>query len=436
MNRYAIVAITFLAQMCLGCSYAWSMFVGSFQARYGIDTAYAQMGFGVMIATFAFLTPFTGRLQDHFGPRKVAVAGALLFSAGLILGGAWANTFAKFLLTLGVMTGLGLGSVYPCILATCVKWFPERKGLISGLAVAGYGIGAAILTWLTSAMLNTGAPLWLQGLLMRFGARFSDKGTVAVDSYLVWLGIIMGTIVLAGALSLSLPRSAASAKGGATAGAGGIPWGDGRLWGMFLGFLAGTFAGLMAIANMGQLAEWKGALPAAALGGIVFNLVNAAGRITWGGLSDRLGGRASMATGLILQGLAMAAMILVPGKAGQSYWPFYLLAACYGFLYANNFSLYPAECARLWGPQRLGAVYGVVFFAFGIAGLLGPAIGGYIRDMYQSYNYAMMLAAAVCGLGAIVVVRMVKPRAVSAAQPEAGLVGEQLRPVPTSRSSR
>ncbi len=412
MNRYAILAITFVAQMCLGCSYAWSMFVASFKARYNIDTGYAQLGFGVMLATFAFLTPFTGKLQDRFGPRKVAVVGSFVFAAGFILGGVWADTFWKFLLTLGVMSGLGLGSVYPCILATCVKWFPARKGLISGMAVAGYGAGAVALSWLSDAMLNKGAPQGLQNFLANFGATFSEKGTVPVTVYLTWLGVVMGVIVLIGALSLSLPESARGAKGAAAvAAAGGIPWGDIRLWGMFLAFLAGTFAGLMAIANIKQIGVWKGVpLAVAGFGGILFNLANACGRISWGGLSDKFGGRASMIAGLILQGIAMVVITQVPGHTATSNWPFYLLAICYGFLYANNFALYPAECARIWGPARLGAVYGVVFFAFGIAGLLGPYLGGKILDVYKSYDYALWLAAVICWIGAIIIAMMVKTK--------------------------
>lgn len=418
MNRYAILVITFVAQMCLGCSYAWSMFVASFKAKYGIDTAYAQLGFGVMLATFAFLTPFTGKLQDRFGPRKVATIGAIIFGAGFYLGGTWANDFWKFLFTLGVMSGLGLGSVYPCILATCVKWFPNRKGLVSGLAVAGYGLGAMVLTWLSDAMLNKGVPMALQNFLATFGATFSDKGTVPVNVYLTYLGLVMGVIVLAGALSLSLPESSRGAKGAAAAAAaGGIPWSDIRLWGMFLAFLCGTFAGLMAIGNIKQIGEWKGVLAAAATGGILFNLANAIGRVTWGGLSDKLGGRQSMIAGLVLQGIAMGVMTLVPGHIAGNAWPFYLLAICYGFLYANNFALYPAECARIWGPARLGAVYGVVFFAFGIAGLLGPYTGGKILEMTKSaampkgsYTYALWIAAVACWLGAIIIATMVKPR--------------------------
>ena len=357
-----MLAITFVAQMCLGCSYAWSVFVGALKDKYAVTTAQAVLFFGIMIATFAFITPFSGKLQDRFGPRKVSLVGALFFGAGFILAGQWANNFWELALTLGVMSGLGLGSVYPCILATCVKWFPARKGLISGLAVAGYAFGAVVISWLGEQMLFKGTPLFLQKILAVFGAKFTDlviagkpcHDVVPVDQLLTWLGVVMGIIVLLGAASLSVPQAGQGKTGSGAPQPAGVPWGDIRLWGMYGAFFSGTFAGLMAIANMKQIAGSRGVpLAYAALGVMLFNIANAIGRVTWGGLTDKIGGRASMIAGLILQGIAMGTITLVPAVVGGSNWPFYVLAVCFGFLYANNFVLYPAECARLWGPQRL-----------------------------------------------------------------------------------
>lgn len=439
MNRYAILVITFVAQMCLGCSYAWSVFVGALKDKYSVTTAQAVLFFGIMIATFSFITPFSGKLQDRFGPRKVSLIGALFFAAGFILAGKWANNFWELALTLGVMSGLGLGSVYPCILATCVKWFPTRKGLISGMAVAGYAFGAVVISWLAEQMLFKGTPQFLQNVLGPFGAKFVDltiagkscHNVVPVDQLLTWLGVVMGVIVLLGAVSLSVPQAAQKKAGSGTPLAAGVPWGDIRLWGMYGAFFAGTFAGLMAISQMKQIGASRGvAIAYAAFGVMLFNIANAVGRVTWGGLTDKIGGRASMIAGLILQGIAMATITLVPAVVGGSNWPFYLLAICFGFLYANNFVLYPAECARLWGAQRLGAVYGFVFSAFGFAGLLGPYTGGKFYDLtvdpatkQGSYTYALWIAAVVCWIGAAVIAATVKSKPEDAAQPVAVAAG-------------
>jgi MFS transporter, OFA family, oxalate/formate antiporter len=472
MNRYAILAITFVAQMCLGCSYAWSVFAMALKERYTIEPWQAMSFFSVMIACFAFTTLLSGPLQDRFGPRKVSIVGSLFFGAAFVLGGTWAKDYYQLLLTLGVMSGLGLGSVYPCILATCVKWFPTKKGLISGMAVSGYAFGAVCITWLAERMLFTGAPKWLENLLVVFGAKLIavDAGGkvltgTSVDLLLTWLGVVMGIIVLAGALSLSVPPSPARTTGPRAAPTEPMPWGDIRLWGLFGGFFVGSLAGLMVVSNMKQIGLAKGIL-AAAFGVMLFNVASAVGRISWGWISDRIGGRASMIAGLVLQGVAMAAILLfsdvpvekkapppsiavlaqrqaqirvaaaaiapavtsmttapapsvaapAPQETRSIDYAFYLLAICVGFFYANNFSLYPAEVAKTWGANRMGAIYGVVFSAFGFAGLAGPTAAAWIFGKTGTYNTACIISAVLCLIGAGVIALTVKSSAGIATQ--------------------
>jgi OFA family oxalate/formate antiporter-like MFS transporter len=467
VNRYIMLTMTFVAQMCLGCSYAWSVFAMALKEQYAIEPWQAMSFYSVSTATFAFTTLLSGRLQDRFGPREISIIGGLLYGGGYALGGAWAHTYGELLLTLGVMPGLGLGAIYPCILATCVKWFPASKGLIAGLAVSGYALGAVCVTWVAERLLFTGAPAWLQGFLGWFGAKFLSVrvgGTVisgtSVDLLLTWLGVVVSVIVVAGAVSLSVPREERAEAGARRRQGQPLPWRDTRLWGLFGGFFAGSLAGVMVVTNMKQIGATKGIM-AAAFGIMLFNVFSAGGRVSWGWISDRIGGRRSMILGLLLQGSAMLAIpgfADVPVEKKQSApsiaaiarvqaaapcgaveaargaaavgtgsasgtrlvdWMFYVLAACFGFFYANNFALYPAEVARIWGEQRMGAIYGVVFSAFAFAGLAGPTAAAWIFGRTGTYNTACVLAALLCAIGAGVVALAVRTRPNAVSQAEA-----------------
>ena len=462
-----MLAMTFVAQMCLGCSYAWSVFAVAIREQYAIEPWQAMSFYSVLTATFAFTTLVSGSLQDRFGPRAVSIVGGLLYGGGYALGGAWAHSYGALLLTLGVMPGLGLGANYPCILATYVKWFPASKGLIAGLAVSGYALGAVCITWLAERLLFTGAPGWLQGLLGWFGARFLSVhvgGTVvsgtSVDWLLTWLGVVVGVIVVAGAASLSVPRAERAETGARSRQGQPMPWRDARLWGLFGGFFAGSLAGVMVVTNMKQIGATKG-IVAAAFGIMLFNVFSAVGRVSWGWISDRIGGRRSMILGLLLQGAAMFVVLgfaevpvekkqpapsiatvarvqaaeaggatdsagggrrtvpAAPNEARLVDWMFYLLAASFGFFYANNFALYPAEVARIWGAQRMGAIYGVVFSAFAFAGLAGPTAAAWIFGRTGTYNTACVLAAVLCAIGAGVVALAVRTRPAVVSQAEA-----------------
>lgn len=446
MNRYLMLAMTFAAQMCLGCSYAWSVFAMALKEQYAIEPWQAMSFYSVSTAAFALTTLVSGPLQDRFGPRAISVVGGLLYGGGYALGGAWADTYAELLLTLGLMPGVGLGAIYPCILATCVKWFPAHKGLISGLAVSGYALGAVCVTWIAERLLFAGSPAWLQTLLGWFGGSLLSahvdgqvlSGT-SVDLLLTWLGVVVGVIAVAGALSLSVPQPQREATGPRASPRQPMPWRDRRLWGLFGGFFAGSLAGVMVVTNMKQIGATKG-IVGAAFGIMLFNIFSAAGRVSWGWISDWIGGRRSMVLGLLLQGMAMllvlafaeapvqqkqtglsiatiartqqmhadatASALAVQAAPPQTRlvdWMFYILAASFGFFYANNFSLYPAEVARIWGAQRMGAIYGVVFSAFALAGLAGPTTAAWIVSWTGTYNTACVLAATLCATGACVI---------------------------------
>ena len=187
MRKYVVLTASVVMQLCLGGTYAWSAFVPALMDRYGLSSAQTQTIFGCTIAAMSLSMVVSGRLQERHGPRLVAVIGALLYAGGYLLASASAGQYTLLLLGIGLLAGTGIGFAYVCPLATCIKWFPERKGLITGVAVAGYGAGAIVLSALAEV-------LFARGLDVLVVFR--------------WIALGYGAVVFLGALLLSVPPNA------------------------------------------------------------------------------------------------------------------------------------------------------------------------------------------------------------------------------------
>ncbi|MHC5156745.1 MAG: MFS transporter, partial [Planctomycetota bacterium] len=147
MNRWLVVVGALLIQLCLGAIYAWGAFTGALQDPEGpfvFTATQTSWIFSAGLASFAFTMILAGRLQDKYGPRIIAIIGGLMLGAGYIIASFTGTSFVLMLLFVGVLGGAGIGMGYVCPIAACVKWFPDLKGLITGLAVAGFGAGAFI----------------------------------------------------------------------------------------------------------------------------------------------------------------------------------------------------------------------------------------------------------------------------------------------------
>lgn len=182
MNRRIVVLGAVLIQVCLGAVYAWSLFNQPLIEKYGWEAAGVVLTFSITIATMAVCTIIAGKIQDKIGPRWVATAGGILLGIGLLLASK-ATTLTQLYLFYGIIGGAGIGTAYVCPLATCVKWFPDKRGLISGIAVAGFGAGALIFK-----------PLILSFL-----------PSVGVSSTFMYLGLIYMVAIILGAQLLVVP---------------------------------------------------------------------------------------------------------------------------------------------------------------------------------------------------------------------------------------
>ena len=150
MNRWYVVVGAILIQLCLGAIYAWSVFTPKLTAADGVykfSAGQAAWVFSVGLLVFAIATIVSGRIMGKVGPKRIAAIGGIILGVGYILGGFLGNTFVEQFIFIGVIGGAGIGLAYVVPIAVGVKWFPDKKGMVAGLAVAGFGFGATI--WVT-----------------------------------------------------------------------------------------------------------------------------------------------------------------------------------------------------------------------------------------------------------------------------------------------
>jgi OFA family oxalate/formate antiporter-like MFS transporter len=408
-NRWFVVIGAILIQLCLGAIYAWSVFTPKLvEANW--TKAETQAVFAAGLALFAIVMVIAGRLLPKWGPRKLAFSGGIVLGLGYLLAGLFGGTnFWSIFFFIGIIGGSGIGLAYVVPIAVGMRWFPDKKGLITGLAVAGFGFGAMLWVKLAGAWGNLIANLGLSTTFTIYGVVFF--ATVMIGG--IWMvfppegwkpegwnppekldtktGKTVSVTNMASAQMLKTPQ----------------------YYMILLTFAFGASAGLMSIGLMKlfpmQALTASGFSPAAASGiagtamAVFFSLANGFGRIAWGAMSDKLGRRNSIMIMMATQGVVV---ILFQWMAGTPAL-LYLGATLIGFNFGGNFALFPTITADTFGAKFIGQNYGWVFLAYGIGGIFGPILGGKLGDMGN-----FPLAFTICGILCLVaagIIAMVKP---------------------------
>ncbi len=369
-----------LIQLSLGAIYAWSVFAKPLQTS-GWSTADTQWPFTVGLVTFALVMVYAGRKLYVFGPQKLTAAGGILLGLGYLLAGIMGgDSFWPTLIGVGLLGGAGIGLGYVVPIAVGMQWFPDKKGLITGVAVAGFGLGAMIWVKL--------AGTW-GGLIADFGI----GGT-----FMIYGGVFM-ILVLIGSLWMRFPPEFVPPKPDQKGGKFDFHSDEmihtRQYWSIFSTFAIGATAGLMCIGLMKQfpsqalIASGMGNLQADATAGtamVIFAIFNAIGRIGWGKISDIIGHAVNCdhqgrKTSLVIMAASQGLFVMAfPYFAGMEYM-LYLFAALIGFNFGGNFALFPAITTDTFGHKFFGQNYGYVFLAYGLGGTIGPMLGGYLGDM-------------------------------------------------------
>jgi len=388
-NRWLVVLGAILIQLALGALYAWSVFTRILTDPEGIYQFTATQTawiFSAGLATFAAVMILAGRWLARVGPRRLTVLGGLFLGLGFVLGGFFGTSFWAQFVCIGLIAGAGIGLGYVVPIAVGVKWFPDKKGMITGLAVAGFGFGATIWVKLAGS--------WFGGLL-NYAEVF---GLPPVQSVFVIYGIVFAALVLLGSVVMVNPpedyRPAgwspeASAKTGSLGAAGFEPGQmlkTPQFYSIWVVFLSSAIAGLMVIYCIKLFGidalEFRGVTNAGLTTETAvawLAIFNGLGRILWGMISDRIGRKSAIIIMSLAQGAAMLMTYHVFINTGLT--TGLIVAACLiGFNYGGIFALFPAITADWFGNKEVGRNYGWVFSAYGVAGIVGPLLAGVFKD--------------------------------------------------------
>ena len=445
MNRWLVVVGGILVQLCLGAIYAWSAFTARLTnpETFNFTKTETQWIFAVGLASFAvFMALIAGKWQAKVGPRIVAITGGLIMGLGYVLASFAPNDHSAFwwiLIGVGLLGGAGIGFAYVCPIAALVKWFPDKKGLITGLAVAGFGFGALIWVKLTGGF--TFGPVKLSGNWAGlYGMGWTVQEIFRLYGVLFAVFVGLGALVLVNPPKDWLPHGwtpppSTEASSGGTSFTVGQMVATPQYWGLFLTFVFGATAGLMVIGvirlfGMDALQQ-SGIEKATAITitgtamGLFYALFNGLGRIVWGWASDFLGRRNAIALMSLLQGVMMIAFYWI----GASEWGLYIGAAVIGFNFGGNFALFPAATADYFGNKAVGTNYPLVFLAYGVGGIVGPILGGRMGDA-AAWMWAFIPAGIACIVGAGIMVMMKPPKAISTPPAEPLRAAEEKEPEP------
>lgn len=379
-NRWLVAVAGVVIQLCLGTIYGWSVFTKPLMTQFGWTQTQATLPFTIAIGVLAVATITGGTWLDKKGPKIVATVGTIMFSIGIILTGfaIQIGSLALLYLTYGVIGGLGLGLGYITPIATLVKWFPDKRGLITGIAVMGFGLGALMMTFIAPFMI----------VLLSISATFYIFGTI----FLVLLAIASQFLVEP-PKGWAPPGWAVSTTGVA---ASGMNLQEavktkyfGLLWGML--FINIT-AGIALISQASPMAQEIVGLTAAQAGVLlgIMSIFNGMGRLFWSAVSDRLGRRNVF---LILFATQAVVFLILPSVTTVV--PFAIISCYILFCYGGGLATMPAFTADIFGTKNVGTIYGWLLTSWSAAGVAGPMLFAYIRQVYQGYSQALYITGIV-----------------------------------------
>ena len=379
---WTVVIAGLSINLILGVLYAWGVVAKALVVGLHWTNTDAARPFSVATVCFAVMMVFAGRCQDKLGPRLVATAGGIMLGLGLVASGLVHSPLAM-MLTFGVGAGLGIGLGYSATTPPAIKWFPPaRKGVITGIVVSGVGLAAVYISPLTQ---------WLLGI-------------TSISMTFVWLGL--GTLILVPMLAQLLrnppeqPAAPAASTQKAAAARRESGWQEmlrtGQFYQLWLLMVLSASAGMMIITQVAMIAKeqanWSwGYVPIATLA-----IFNTFGRLLAGALSDKIGRTRTMTLAFLLQAVNMVAFSHYDSAALVVFG-----SAFTGLCYGTIFTLMPAATADFYGVRNLGVNYGLVFTAFGVAGVVGPLLGAKINDQFKSYDYAYLISAGMLAAGAL-----------------------------------
>lgn len=376
--------------------YAWTLFVPEIQKTFGWDRAAIQAAFTIFVIVQTWLTPLEGHFIDKYGPSKVVMFGGLMTGLAWVVN-SYATSLSGFYLGAAI-GGVGVGCVYATCINNALKWFPDKRGLAVGLTAGGYGAGSALTILPIANMIAAGS--------------YADA--------FFYFGLIQGGIIMLASLFLRGP-----AKGEVTFSTTVLQTRrDFTLseavrtpvfWVMLLMFTCTVTGGLMAVAQLGVIAQDLGvkdfkvnlyffAMAALPFALMLDRIMNGISRPLFGWVSDRIGREKTMFIAFALEGIGIVAL----GKFGHNPWAFVILSGIVFLAWGEVYSLFSATAADTFGSAHIGKIYGVLYCAKGLAALFVP-IGNLLMQATGTWSTVLYTVAAMDLLAAFMAIAVLKP---------------------------
>jgi MFS family permease len=408
-NRWLIPPCALATHLCIGQVYAISVFNLPLTHQLGIDRSIegdwklTELGWIFTIAIFVLgaSAAVFGKWVQTVGPRKSGFVAALCWSAGFLVGalGIYSHQLWLVYLGYGVIGGCGLGIGYITPVSTLIAWFPDRRGMATGMAIMGFGGGALVASPLSDALMR----------------HFSNAHSTGIVQTWVVLGIGYAIMMTAGAFGyrvpppgykpsgwtepVDAPRHLITRANVTPSAAVRTP----QFWLLWIVLCFNVTAGIGVLGQASAMIQevFRDRISASAAAGFVglLSLFNMGGRFFWASLSDKIGRKATYACFFTL-GTALYALVPVVGRTGSV--PLYVACFCVILtMYGGGFSTIPAYLADIFGPKYVSAVHGRILTAWSAAGVLGPVLVNYIREAqiahgvpkYEAYNVTMYIMA-------------------------------------------
>src|SRR5246127_736232 len=395
-NRWVIAIAGVFLQIALGAVYAWSVFRVPLSKQFGWSISEVTLTFTVSIFVLGFAAFFGGLWMNRRGPRVVALTGAVLYGLGVFLASFSANKLWWLYLSYGFIGGLGLGLGYIVPVAVLVKWFPDKRGLITGIAVGGFGAGALITAPVATRLIQS------VGVLPTFA----------------YLGIAYLVVTVISGAFMQNPPDGWKPEGWAPttlqasqrAGHDFVLSEALKTWqwyALWLLLFLNTCAGISVIsqeAPMFQELTGASAVVAAGMVGLA-SIGNAAGRVFWAWVSDLITRRATFAVMFVLQVLFFWFLPSIATVSLMTIITFVILM-CYG----GGFGTMPAFAADYFGPKNDGPIYGLMLTAWSFASAFGPLFIAHMRESAGSYGHALHLIAVLMAISILLPILVRPPR--------------------------
>ena len=396
-SRWVQLGIGVVCMMAISSpQYVWTLFTKPIAGKLDVSLAQIQVTFSILIVLQTFLAPVQGYLIDKFGPRRLLSAGAIFTGASWILA-AHASNLGMLYLTYGVLGGIGTGIIYIGVIGLMVKWFPDKRGLATGVVAAGYGMGAVLTTFPIA----------------------NSLAAVGYERTLSVFGVLIGAVGLAAALALKRPPVGYAPS--ATWLSSSVQTRNiaprqmlktGLFWLMFVMMAMMSTSGLMVISQMAAFARDFGVAQVTVMGLAALPLALTLDRFTngltrpfFGWVSDRIGRENTMFIAFMLEGVAMTLWLLTRENAVL----FVLLSGLVFFGWGEIFSLFPSTLTDTFGPAHATTNYGFLYMAQGVGSILGGPLAALLYQTTGTWTIVFAVVISMNFLTAFLALVVLKP---------------------------